>query len=98
MLNQRLLFDVIDWFVPEELRSSTATLWRARIFAITHLLGPSLGGGLILVYLYRADPNPGIAFWTICALDLAFPMLPFAMKLTKRLSWVALFSVCDLTV
>jgi len=96
MLNQQLLFDAIDWFVPEALRTDTATLWRARIFAITHLLGPCLAV-LILTYLYQADPDPGIPFWTICSLCSAFPMLPFAMKLTKRLSWVALFSVCDLT-
>ncbi|MGA2126282.1 MAG: histidine kinase dimerization/phospho-acceptor domain-containing protein, partial [Xanthobacteraceae bacterium] len=96
MLNQKLLFDAIDWFVPEALRTDTATMWRARIFAITHLLGPCLAV-LILCYLYQADPDPGIPFWTICSLCFAFPMLPFAMKVTKRLSWVALFSVCDLT-
>jgi hypothetical protein len=34
MLNQQLLFDAIDWFVPDTLRANTATLSRARIFAI----------------------------------------------------------------
>jgi len=86
----------VDWFVPNELRSNTATLWRARIFAISHLLGPCMAV-VILLYLYRADPNPGFAYWTICALCFAFWLLPFGMKLTRHLTYVALFSICDLT-
>jgi signal transduction histidine kinase len=86
----------IDWFIPAELRSDTASFWRARIFAISHISGPCLAV-VILVYLYLADPHPGVPFWTICALCSAFWMLPFAMKVTKRLSWVAHFSVWDLT-
>src|SRR6195256_6771336 len=94
MYNQ--LIQVIDWFVPPELRSNTATLWRARIFAISHLLGPCMAV-VILLYLYRADPNPGFAYWTICALCFAFWLLPFGMKLTRCLTYVAIFSICDLT-
>ena len=38
-LSDRLI-KIIDWFVPVELRINTANLWRARIFVISHLLGP----------------------------------------------------------
>jgi signal transduction histidine kinase len=86
----------IDWFIPSSLRTDTASLWQARIFAISHLAGPFLGV-IIFAYLYLADPEVGIPFFTLCALASFFWALPFAMKLTGRLRWVALFSVCDLT-
>jgi signal transduction histidine kinase len=95
MLKKHLV-QAIDWFVPEELRNSTAVLWRARIFAISHLLGP-FSAVVILAYLYRAEPNPGMPFWTIVVLCLAFWLLPFGMKLTRCLTYVAIFSICDLT-
>ena len=95
MLNERLL-QAIDWFVPAELRTDTAAFWQARIFAISHLLSPCFAA-IIIVFLYRADPNPSFPFWTVCSLASIFLLLPFGMKITGRLTWVALFSVCDLT-
>ncbi len=86
----------IDWFVPERLRTDTASLWKARIFTISHLLGPCLGV-VILIYLYLADPRPTWPYWTLCVLASAFWLLPLAMKVTGNLWRVALFSVCDLT-
>lgn len=94
LLNQVL--SAVDWFIPLELRDSTAALWRARIFAISHLLGPCLAA-VILTYLYHVEPNPGGPFWTLAVLAGLFWVLPFAMKFTKRLSEVALLSICDLT-
>ena len=85
----------VDWFVPMEIRTDTASFWRGRIFAISHLSGPCLAV-VILYYLYFAGPYHGIPFWTICIGCAAFWVLPFAMKVTRRLSWVAMFSVCDL--
>jgi signal transduction histidine kinase len=91
-----LLLRIVDWFVPQGLRTDTATFWRARIFAISHLLGP-FSAVIILGYLYEADPNSGIPFWLIAIGCLAFWLLPFAMKLTGELTYVAAFSICDLT-
>jgi signal transduction histidine kinase len=90
------LLQVVDWFIPHELRTDTAVFWRARIFAISHLLGPC-SAIVILSYLYQADPHPGLPFWTIAVLCFAFWLLPFAMKLTKQLTSVAAFSIVDLT-
>src|SRR5579864_38204 len=95
MVKERFV-EAIDWFIPSTLRTDTASLWQARIFAISHLAGPFLGV-VIFVYLYLSDPEVGIPFFTLLALASFFWMLPFAMKLTGRLKWVALFSVCDLT-
>src|SRR6266481_1796620 len=95
MFNPRLI-QAIDWFVPSELQVHTAALWRARIFTISHFLGPCMAV-VILAYLYRADPNPGAPFWIICVLCFAFWLLPLGMKLSRHLTYVALFSICDLT-
>jgi len=90
------LIDIIDWFIPVDLRASTANLWRARIFVISHLLGPC-SAIAILGYLYRALPTHDLVFWSICVLCFAFWLLPFGLKRTGALMWLALFSFCDLT-
>lgn len=95
MLN-KLILQAIDWFVPERLRTDTGSFWRARIFAISHLLSPCFAVPIV-VFLFRADPQPGVPFWIICALASSFLLLPFGMKATKQLRWAAIFSVATLT-
>jgi signal transduction histidine kinase len=95
MMNERIL-PAIDWFVPAHIRTDTGAFWRARIFALSHLLSPCFAVPIV-VFLFRADPHPGLPFWIICALASAFSLLPFGMKLTKQLRWAAVFSVCTLT-
>ena len=94
-LSDRLL-KIIDWFIPAELRNNTANLWRARIFTISHLLGPC-SAIAILGFLYYALPARDWVFWTICVLCGAFWLLPFALRFSRTLMWLALFSFCDLT-
>jgi signal transduction histidine kinase len=90
------LIRIIDWFIPAELRKNTANLWRARIFVISHLAGPC-SAVAILGYLYRVLAVHDFVFWLICTLCVAFWALPFALKKTRTLTWLALFSFCDLT-
>lgn len=94
-MNERMI-GTIDWFVPAHVRTDTGALWRARIFALSHLLSPCFAAPIV-VFLFRADAHPGVPYWIICALASTFPLLPFAMKLTNRLRWAAVFSVCTLT-
>lgn len=90
------LIRVVDWFVPAELQESTATFWRARIFVISHILGP--GSAVpILVYLYRVLPAHDWVFWIVCVLCGSFWTLPFALKLARNLFKPALVSFCVLT-
>jgi signal transduction histidine kinase len=90
------LLRAIDWFIPAELRTNTANFWRARIFVISHLVGPC-SAIAILGYLYRALEVHDVVFWTICLLCSVFPLLPFGLKFGHTLTWPALFSFCDLT-
>jgi len=86
----------IDWFIPGELRVNNAVLWRARIFVISHLIGP-WSAVVILYYLYRALETHDAVFWIICVLCGMFWLLPLGMRLTRTFFWIALFSICDLT-
>jgi len=91
------LIRTVDWFIPAELQKTTATLWRARIFVISHVLGP-LSAVAILGYLYRVQAPHDWVYWTLCVLCGSFWTLPFALKLTGDLSRPALFSFCVLTL
>ena len=96
MANDKLL-QAIDWFVPEQLRTDTGSLWQARIFVISHLATPCFGVP-VLTLLFQADPNRGAPFWTLCALVCVFSFLPLGIKLTKQLRWAAVCSVCTLAL
>lgn len=90
------LIQAVDWFVPAELQHSTANHWRARIFVISHLLGP-FSAVAILGYLYRIQPAHDWVFWTLSALCSSFWTLPFALKLSRNLQMPALYSFGALT-
>jgi signal transduction histidine kinase len=93
---EKLFLGAIDWFVPQKLRTDIASLWRARIFVVSHLFGPCLGASIV-VYLYNIDDRHGVHFWVIAICNAAFWLLPFALKFTARSQLVALMSVVDLT-
>jgi signal transduction histidine kinase len=95
MLSDRLIRSV-DWFVPAEVQKSTASLWRARIFVISHVVGP-FSAVAILGYLYRTLAAHDWVYWTLCVLCCSFWTLPFALKLARNLTKPALFSFCVLT-
>jgi len=86
----------VDWFIPVELQKRTATHWRARIFVISHFLGP-FSAVAILGYLYRVLPAHDWVFWILCAFCGSFWTLPFTLKLVRNLYRPALFSFCVLT-
>jgi signal transduction histidine kinase len=86
------LLGMLDWFVPQSTRIDRSQLSLARIFVFTHLAGPALAQSMS-VFLYRTDPSPGFACWTVIGCINAFWLLPFALKITKNLRYSALASV-----
>jgi signal transduction histidine kinase len=82
----------IDWFLPDAAKFDRAEQSLARNFVFTHLFGPLLSQP-IGIFLYLTDPNPGLACWTIIVCTWLFWLLPFVLKLTKRLQLAALLSV-----
>ena len=96
LMPERLLLRTIDWFVPFSLRSDIALLWQARIFVVSHLVGPCLGG-LIALYIRTIDPNHLTHFWIVVACTAVFWSLPLALRQTARQQLVAFISVVVLT-
>lgn len=95
-MSQQDLLRKVDWFIPDSLRTDVASLWRLRIFVVSHLLGPCLGA-LIMIYLYDSDSRHDLPFWTIVTTPVTFFMLPGALKLFGRPQILALISVGTLT-
>lgn len=85
-------FRIIDWFIPDSAKSERSELNLARNFVFTHLAGPLLSQS-ISVFLYRSDPEPGFACWTMIICIWLFWTLPFVYKWTGNLRWTALASV-----
>ncbi|MBB4066082.1 sensor histidine kinase [Gellertiella hungarica] len=94
MLNRALR--VIDYFIPDGTVLERSELSIARNFVFTHLIGPLIAQGIV-IYLYRTDPDPGLACWTIIASVYLFWTLPFAYKYLRNLRICALMSVQLLT-
>lgn len=91
------LVGAVDWFVPAGLQQSTASLWQARIFVISHVLGP-FSAVAILGYLYPVLDVHDAVFWTLCGLCGSFWLLPLVLRWTGQLFTPALYSFCTLTV
>ncbi|TBW36120.1 hypothetical protein EYW49_14840 [Siculibacillus lacustris] len=94
MLNQALW--VIDSFIPGKATMERADLSVARNFVFTHLIGPTLSQ-VIGVYLYRTDPEPGFACWTMITCITLFWVLPVIYRWTGNLPMVSILSVQLLT-
>src|SRR6185312_2936236 len=54
-------------------------------------------GASIIIYLFRVDSDPGFHLWIVTACDTLFVLLPFALRLTGRLTLLATTSVATLT-
>lgn len=83
---------LIDWFVPEAAKSERSELGLARNFVFTHLFGPLLAQSISL-FLYLTDPKPGAVVWTMIIAIWSFWALPFLLRFTKDLQFVAMLSV-----
>lgn len=85
-------FQIIDWFIPDAAKAERSELNLARNFVFTHLAGPLLSQS-ISVFLYRSDPEPGFACWTMIICIWLFWTLPFIYKWTSNLQRTAMASV-----
>lgn len=94
MLNRALR--IIDYFIPDRIVLERSELSIARNFVFTHLIGPLIAQGIV-IYLYRTDPDPGFACWTIITCIYMFWLLPFAYKHLRNIHICAMMSVQLLT-
>jgi signal transduction histidine kinase len=86
---------LIDWFIPAELAGERETRQRARMFLISHFLGPFIGS-TIPGYLYLLNIDRGPHVLVLAASIVAFWAYPPVLRLTGRYNLLALVSVQNL--
>ena len=89
---RQVAYRTLDWFIPNAAAIERSEIGLARNFVATHLLGPFLVQSIVIL-IYCADPQPGIACWTMMGCVAAFWLLPFGIRMTNDLPLMALISV-----
>lgn len=85
----------VDWFIPEQLKTSSELLQGIRMFLFSHLFGPFLGHTISLSMLYiegRAD----LPWWIFFIAVTAFWPFPLVLRLTGWYLPLALISIENL--
>jgi signal transduction histidine kinase/CheY-like chemotaxis protein len=89
------IYSSLDWFIPENVRRSNELEQRARMFLVSHLIGPFLGH-TITIYLYLLDPSPGYPLLVLATSITIFATFPFLLKWTGWYTTLAVLSVQNL--
>jgi signal transduction histidine kinase/CheY-like chemotaxis protein len=90
-----MFYPILNWFIPVRFKEDNELLQRARMFLVSHLIGPFLGH-TITVYLYILDPQPGYALGVLSLSITLFLAFPFALKWTGWYTGLAVLSVQNL--
>ena len=90
-----LLDRVVDWFIPPEIAAERETRQRARMFLISHILGPFIGNTIPLA-LFFFDPTPGYPVAVLAASITSFWLFPFMLRAFGHYNFLALLSVQNL--
>lgn len=86
---------LIDYFVPDAIRQDRAASNQARMFLISHTMGPILGNS-VPIALFFVDPTPG---WDILVLALSitsFWIFPFLLRQGRNYDTLVITSVLNL--
>jgi signal transduction histidine kinase len=86
---------VVDWFIHPSLRLDRERVNQARIFLISHLFGPFLGGA-VPIALFLLDPTPGFEVAVLAASIFGFWLFPFLLKRTGAYNLLSVLSVQNL--
>ena len=70
---------LIEYFIPNEMRKDRAKANQARMFLISHTMGPVLGNSVPLA-LYLFDPTPGFDVIILSLGITAFWLFPFLLR------------------
>ncbi|HWY62453.1 MAG TPA: ATP-binding protein [Rhizomicrobium sp.] len=94
-LSLATVYPVLDWFIPSSIKKNSEAEQRARMFLVSHLMGPFLGN-TITIYLYLLDPKPDYSLWVLAASISVFLVFPFILKWTGWYTTLAVVSVQNL--
>ncbi len=85
----------VDWFIPPHIAACKEQRSLARLFLISHLLGPFLGNTVPLS-LYMLSPSPGYDIAVLAVSITGFWVFPIALKLNVRYDLLAIISIQNL--
>ena len=87
--------NLIEYFVPAHLKNDRDASNQARMFLISHTMGPIVGNSVPLA-LYLFDPTPGMdTFWLSVSIT-AFWVFPFLLRAGVRYDLLVITSVINL--
>ena len=86
----------VDGFIHPSLAADKVMRKQARLFLLSHFLGPFLGNGTALV-LSVSDPSPGYELGVLFACISGFWVFPPLLRRFGRLELLALISIQNLT-
>jgi signal transduction histidine kinase len=95
-LTMLAMFDhLVEWFIPPAIAADKDRRRQARMFLISHLLGPFIGNTVPLA-LYIFDPRPGFDVVVLAASITGFWIFPPVLRATARYELLALISIQNL--
>jgi signal transduction histidine kinase len=83
---------MVFYFVPHSMAVDSEAHNQARMFLISHALGPIIGGTVPL-FLYLLDPTPGFEIAILAASILSFWLFPFLLRAGVDYGKLVLFSI-----
>ncbi len=86
-----------DFFIPEEIAADREAVNRARMFLISHTIGPVLGNSVPLA-LYLLDPTPGIDILWLAVGITGFWIWPFLLRAGVSFDKLVITSVINLNL
>jgi signal transduction histidine kinase len=89
------LDELVDYFIPASISSDRDARNRARVFLISHLLGPFIGN-VIPISIFVLDPNPGYDVAVLAVSITSFWVFPFVLRTGVRYDALALVSIENL--
>jgi len=90
-----LLDRTVDWFIPDSIAADKGMRKQARLFLISHLLGPFIGNTVPLA-LYWFDPSPSWDIAVLAASITGFWIFPFVLRAVGRYNTLAMISIQNL--
>ncbi len=86
---------LIDHFVPDAIRGDREACNQARMFLISHTMGPILGNS-VPIALYFVDPTPGFDILVLVLSITAFWVFPFLLRRGAPYNTLVITSVLNL--
>ena len=86
---------LVDWFIPADIAADKDRRKQARLFLISHLLGPFIGNSVPLA-LYYFDPMPKFDIAVLAVSITGFWVFPFVLKHFGHYNFLALLSIQNL--